>query len=87
MILFSLGIIGNIISGIFNPASTALIPHIVEPEQLQKANSYFTIKGALINILGVVLARNDELRYIVLGREPVGGVAIGIGSRLLVDRP
>ena len=56
VILFSLGIIGNIISGIFNPASTALIPHIVEPEQLQKANSYFTIKGALINILGVVLA-------------------------------
>ena len=29
VILFVLGIIGNIISGIFNPASGALLPHIV----------------------------------------------------------
>lgn len=55
-ILFILGIIGNIISGIFNPASGALLPHIVEADQLQQANSYFTIKSALENILGVVLA-------------------------------
>ncbi len=56
VILFVLGIIGNIISGIFNPASGALLPHIVEADQLQQANSYFTIKSALENILGVVLA-------------------------------
>ena len=56
VILFVLGIIGNIISGIFNPAAGALLPHIVEADQLQQANSYFTIKSALENILGVVLA-------------------------------
>ena len=56
VILFSLGIIGNIISGIFNPASGALLPHIVEANQLQQANSYFTIKSSLESILGVVLA-------------------------------
>lgn len=56
VILFVLGIIGNIISGIFNPASGALFPHIVEPDQLQQANSYFTIKSSLESILGVVLA-------------------------------
>ncbi len=55
-ILFALGIIGNIISGIFNPASGALLPHIVEADQLQQANSYFTIKSSLESILGVVLA-------------------------------
>ena len=56
LILFVLGIIGNIISGIFNPASGALIPRIVEEDQLQQANSYFTIKSALEGILGIVLA-------------------------------
>ena len=55
-ILFALGILGNIISGIFTPASGALIPHIVEGEKLQQANSWFTIKSSLEGILGVVLA-------------------------------
>ena len=55
-ILFGLGILGNIISGIFNPASGALLPHIVEEDRLQQANSYFTIKSSLEWILGVVLA-------------------------------
>ena len=56
VILFALGIIGNIISGIFNPAAGALLPHIVREDQLQQANSYFAIKSALEGILGVVLA-------------------------------
>ena len=56
VILFILGIIGNVISGIFNPAAGALIPHIVESEQLQQANSYFMIKSSVEGILGVVLA-------------------------------
>ena len=56
VILFILGIIGNAVSGIFNPASGALFPHIVEEKQLQQANSYFTMKSSLESILGVVLA-------------------------------
>ena len=56
VILFALGILGNVISGIFTPAAGALIPHIVAPEKLQQANSYFTIKSSLEGILGVVLA-------------------------------
>jgi len=56
VILFVLGITGNIISGIFNPAAGALIPGIVKENQLQQANSYFTIKSAMEGILGVVLA-------------------------------
>ena len=56
LILFVLGILGNAISGIFNPASGALFPHIVKESQLQQANSYFTIKSSLENILGVILA-------------------------------
>ena len=55
-ILFALGILGNVISGIFTPAAGALIPHIVAEDRLQQANSYFTIKSSLEGILGVVLA-------------------------------
>ena len=56
VILFILGILGNIISGIFNPAAGALIPHIVKENQLQQANSYFAVKNAVEGIMGVVLA-------------------------------
>lgn len=56
VILFILGIIGNAVSGVFNPASGALLPHIVAEDKLQQANSYFTIKSSLESILGVILA-------------------------------
>ena len=56
LILFVLGVLGNVISGIFNPAAGALIPHIVKENQLQQANSYFAVKNAVESIMGVVLA-------------------------------
>ena len=56
VILFVLGILGNVISGIFTPAAGAMLPSIVEPEQLQQANAYFSIKSSMESILGVVLA-------------------------------
>ena len=55
-ILFVLGIIGNAVSGIFNPAAGSLFPHIVREDQLQQANSYFTMKNSFESILGVILA-------------------------------
>ena len=55
-ILFTLGIIGNVISGIFTPAAGALLPNIVAEEKLQQANAYFTIKSSLEGILGIILA-------------------------------
>ena len=56
VILFVLGIFGNAVSGIFNPAAGALFPHIVREDQLQQANSYFTMKSSIESILGVILA-------------------------------
>ena len=56
VILFILGILGNAVSGVFNPAAGALFPHIVEKEQLQQANAYFTMKSSLESILGIILA-------------------------------
>ena len=56
VILFVLGIIGNSVSGVFNPASGALIPRIVEEDKIQQANSYFTIKSSMESILGIILA-------------------------------
>ena len=55
-VLFVLGILGNAVSGVFNPAAGALFPHIVREEQLQQANAYFSMKSALEGILGIILA-------------------------------
>ena len=55
-ILFVIGMTGNAVSGVFNPASTALLPYIVEERQLQQANAYFSVKSALQSILGIMLA-------------------------------
>lgn len=56
VILFAAGVLGNAIGGVFSPASGALLPHIVEEQQLQQANSYFSIMQSLQSIVGVVLA-------------------------------
>jgi len=56
VLLFAVGVTGNIVSGIFSPASSALIPIIVEESQLQKANSYFSLLSSVQGILGVILA-------------------------------
>ncbi len=55
-ILFAVGILGSVVSGIFDPAAGAMLPSIVEEQQLQQANAYFTIKSSMESILGVVLA-------------------------------
>ena len=56
IVLFSTGIIGNMIGAIFSPASTALIPAIVEKNQIQQANSYMNVLSSLQAIIGVCLA-------------------------------
>ena len=56
VILFAVGVLGSAVSGIFSPASAALLPHIVEEERLQQANAYFSVKNSLLTIFGVVLA-------------------------------
>ena len=74
VILFVLGILGNVVSGIFNPAAGAMLPNIVEPQQLQQANAYFSIKSSMESILGVVLA---GVRYAVL---PLNILFFAVGS-------
>ena len=56
VILFVLGILGNFVSGVFNPSAGAIFPHIVREDQLQQANSYYAMKSSAESILGVVLA-------------------------------
>ena len=55
-ILYILGTIGSAVSGVFNPVSLALLPRILQQDQIQQANSYFSIKSSTENILGIVLA-------------------------------
>ena len=73
-ILFMLGIVGNAVSGIFNPAAGAMLPNIVRPEQLQQANAYFSIKSSMESILGVVLA---GILYAVL---PINVLFMAVGA-------
>ena len=55
-ILFVLGILGDMVSGVFNPSAGAIFPHIVREDQLQQANSYYAMKNSMESILGIVLA-------------------------------
>ncbi len=67
-ILFAAGVLGSAVSGIFTPASSALLPNIVDDERLQQANAYFSIKNAMESILGVVLA---GILYAVIPIQPL----------------
>ncbi len=74
VILFVLGILGNVISGIFSPAAGAMLPSIVEPQQLQQANAYFSIKSSMETVLGVILA---GILYAVL---PLNILFLAVGA-------
>ena len=54
--LFIVTVLLNIIAGLFSPASSALLPQIVEENQFQQAQSYFSILSSFQAIIGVVLA-------------------------------
>lgn len=55
-LLFISGVLGNIVSAIFSPASASLLPMIIEEDQLQQGNAYFSILNSLQAIFGIVLA-------------------------------
>ena len=54
--LFIVTVLLNAIAGLFTPASSALLPQIVEEQQFQQAQSYFSILSSFQSIVGVVLA-------------------------------
>lgn len=54
--LFIIAVFSNAIAGIFSPASSALLPQIVEEKQFQQAQSYFSILQSFQSIVGVILA-------------------------------
>lgn len=56
VVLFVMGIVGNIIAAIFAPASTSILPKILQKEQLQQANSYMSVLHSLQAIVGMFLA-------------------------------
>ena len=55
-VLFAAGALGNIIGAVFSPASSSILPRIVRPDQLQQANSYFSILNSVQTIAGIILA-------------------------------
>lgn len=55
-LLFVISILSNAIAGIFSPASSSLLPHIVPEESFQQAQSYYSLLQSFQTILGIVLA-------------------------------
>ncbi len=54
--LFVVAVFSNAIAGIFTPASSALLPQIVEEESFQQAQAYFSILNSFQSIVGIILA-------------------------------
>ena len=54
--LFIISILLNAIAGIFSPASSALLPQIVDEDSFQQAQSYFSILNSFQSIFGILLA-------------------------------
>lgn len=56
VVLFIVSVLLNAIAGIFNPASSALLPQIVNEDSFQQAQSYFSILNSFQSIFGILLA-------------------------------
>ncbi len=56
VVLFVAGAAGNIIGAVFSPASSSILPRIVRADQLQQANSYFSMLQSVQTIAGILLA-------------------------------
>ena len=56
VLLFVMGVVGNVIAAVFSPASSAILPLVIEKEQLQQANSYKSVLSSLQAIIGLFLA-------------------------------
>ena len=54
--LFIVSVLLNAIAGIFTPASSALLPQIVDEDSFQQAESYFSILNSFQSIFGILLA-------------------------------
>lgn len=54
--LFVVAVISNAIAGIFSPASSAILPIIVEEDSYQQAQSYFSILNSFQSIVGIIIA-------------------------------
>ena len=79
VVLFSIGVINSIIQAIFSPATNAIVPEIVERNQLQQANSFGQGLSSFVSILGIVLA---GIFYALL---PITVLFIIVGSLYVVS--
>lgn len=72
-LLMVIALLISILGSLFGPASSSLIPFIVKRDNLQKANSYMSIKNSLLYIIGIAIgsamydALGIELIFIING--------------------
>lgn len=53
--LIGIALLISLLGSLFGPASLALIPLVVQQDDLQKANSYMSMKNSLLMILGLAI--------------------------------
>jgi MFS transporter, DHA3 family, macrolide efflux protein len=53
-VLYIMAILTSICSVIFNPATSALVPLIIQKDELLKANSFMSITGSVTSIFGIL---------------------------------
>ncbi|MBP0969117.1 MAG: MFS transporter [Oscillospiraceae bacterium] len=73
VILFISGFTGEFVTGIFSPASSALMPFILDDSQLQQAEAYSSVRSSLLSIAGTALA---GILYAVL---PLPNLLLSVG--------
>ena len=75
IVIFIMGVLLNIISAIFNPASGSLVRFLVKEDQFLQANAYFNSLHSFQGIVGMILAgvmyslfkENIHILFIIIG--------------------
>lgn len=89
VILFIVGFVNNLLSAIFVPASGALLPELLCEDELQQANSFFTVQTSFVGILGVILGSvlysliSIKLLFLLIG---VLYIASGISEMFIKNK-
>lgn len=55
IVIYIMAIISALCTVVFNPASSAIVPIIMNKEELAKANSLMSLTGSVTNIVGILL--------------------------------
>ena len=80
--LYAFALVFGVADAFFFPAQTSIVPELVEPEQLQRANGIVQGTAQASVLVGPALA---GVLIVIFGADAAGASAAGIGVALLLD--